>query len=166
MAGPSDATLAAIEILSPAEVVPRDAWPGRVWVFSDRAFQLDPLGTGISLGGDFSSWFRLTQGIRSYPVSVLPPETPTSLLVDVLGLLPGQRAGGRDPLGYWMQIDLIVRHPHIPPGYQLQRRLLPSGEYQYMLTNNQLFLPQIQRDLISAVGRRTASGIERTSLQP
>jgi hypothetical protein len=164
-AGPSNAAL-SIEALSPAEVVPRDNWPGRVWVFSDREFQLGPNDTGVSLGGDFSSWFRLSQGIRSYPVSVLPPETPTNVLSEVIGVMPGQQAAGRDPLAHWMQIDLLARRRDLQPGYEMRRRLLPSGEYQYMLTTNTLFLPHIERDLISGSGRRTASGLERAPHLP
>ena len=166
--GPRTATLASnashavVETLSPAEIVPRDEWPARAWLFSERPFQPGPHNEGITLGEE-SLWFDSARGVRSYPLSVRPPETPVNLLAEALGVSPAQQAGGRDPLGYWVQIDtarlrhlqreqpvLIELDSH---GFEMHRRLLPSGEYQYTLTRV-AFPMRFQPGLISGIGRR------------
>lgn len=140
------ASSAATETLPVTEVVPFHEWPQRVWYFRERRFAAEFL-PGVNVEGvtlaDGAAWVR---GPRSYPVSVLPPESPVAQLSDVLGMSPVQRSLQRDPLGYWMQIDTASLHepwrvwagpganrPWTGPGFEMRRRVLPSGEYQYTL---------------------------------
>lgn len=144
---PSAPASGAAETLPVGEIVPRDEWPGRVWYFSERRFQADITPDlyreGVTLGGD-TAWIDATSGRRTYPVSTLPPETPLSRLSEVLGTSPGQQAGRRDPLGYAMQIDLARLRNAMEvgqaligdAGFEMRRRLLPSGEYQYTLQSS------------------------------
>lgn len=142
---------AATESLPATQLVPRDEWPSRVWYFSDRHFEPEfwpgSNREGITLG-PHEAWIDTPHGQRTYPVSVLPPETPTRRLAEALGTSPMQQAGQRDPLGYAIQIDTAsLRHPWRPVGpqhairgpggdFELRRRLLPNGEYQYQMTSS------------------------------
>lgn len=145
-----DATGSTVaEALPATEVVPFHEWPARVWYFSERRFEAQFLAganqEGVMLA-DGAPWVR---GPRSYPVSVLPPESPVRQLSEVLGTSPVHQSSQRDPLGYWMQIDTAslqepwrvwaghaVDLPWRGPGVEMRRRVLPSGEYQYTLHSN------------------------------
>lgn len=136
------------ESLLAAEAVPRDEWPSRVWYFSERRFEAEfwpgSNRSGVTLDFD-SAWVDAATGVRTYPVSVLPPETPVSRLSEALGTSPVQQAGQRDPLSYALQIDMVhlreqwrqVGPHHVVTGpgagLELRRRVLPNGEYQYLL---------------------------------
>ncbi|PTR35261.1 hypothetical protein C8J98_101524 [Luteibacter sp. OK325] len=150
-----------------SELVPPDEWPDRMWYFSDRLFEREvwPLlnREGITLGHD-AAWVDTARGTRTYPVSVLPPEMPAARLSEALGTSPIQQAGQRDPLAYAMQIDTVhLRDPwrwvgphHAVPGpgasLELRRRLLPNGEYQYLLQSSQPI--RIYSEHIIDLGRR------------
>jgi hypothetical protein len=81
-------------------------------------------------------------------------------LSEALGVSPVHRAGQRDPLGYWVLIDItpresqrVGRHHVIPSwsfGFNVRRRLLPSGEYQYML--------QSERPIYVPIGEVVSTG--------
>jgi hypothetical protein len=151
------------EAIPAADVVPFHQWPERVWYFRERRFVAEFLPgenvEGITLA-DGAAWVR---GPSSYPVSVLPPESPVAQLSDVLGMSPVHRSSQRDPLGYWMQINTTsLRAPPRPewagsrtgpdPGFEIRRRILPSGEYQYTLHSNApIYIPSTH---IINVGRR------------
>jgi hypothetical protein len=138
------AASATNDVLPPTEVVPADEWPSRIWYYSER--QIEPetffaLGTeGVTLGR-WPVWIDEARGIRSQPVSTLPPETPVSQLGPALGASPVQQAGQRDPFGYSMLIDLARLRDALRAGravlgeadIELHRRLLPNGEYRYTL---------------------------------
>lgn len=159
----------AIETLRATEVVPLAEWPDRIWYFSERRFEprylRQLLREGIALDAP-PGWSGQPESLRSYPVTTLPPEVPGARLADVLGTSPGQQAGQRDPLGYWVQIDLTSarapRQPgaHEPPpwwrGVEMRRRVLPHGEYQYTLQSRwHLSIPTTD---IAGVGRRGERG--------
>ena len=136
------------ESLPATEVVPRNQWPDRIWYFSEREFEVEfwpgISREGVTLGHS-STWIDPANGLRTYPVTVLPPETPVNRLSEALGTSPVHQAGQRDPLGYSIQIDLSrLRDPWTPVGphhvvvgpgadLELRRRILPSGEFQYSL---------------------------------
>lgn len=158
---------ATTESLPATQLVPRDEWPSRVWYFSDRHFEPEfwpgSNREGITLG-PHEAWIDTPQGPRTYPVSVLPPETPTRRLAEALGTSPMQQAGQRDPLGYAIQIDTAsLRDPWRPVGnqhvvrgpggnFEMRRRLLPNGEYQYQLTSSDPI--RIPSNYIVNAGRR------------
>ncbi|MDQ0008983.1 hypothetical protein J2T07_001160 [Luteibacter jiangsuensis] len=162
------------EPLPATEVVPFHEWPQRVWYFRERRFTAEFL-PGVNVEGvtlaDGAAWVR---GPRSYPVSVLPPESPVRQLSEVLGMSPVHRSLQRDPLGYWMQIDTASLHepwrvwagpganpPWTGPGFEMRRRVLPSGEYQYTLHSHApIHIPSTH---IINVGRR---GERATPLGP
>lgn len=155
------------EGLPASELVPRDEWPNRIWYFSEWRFEPEfwPAANreGITLGHD-ASWVDSARGTRTYPVSVLPPEAPASRLSEALGTSPAQHTGGRDPLGYAMQIDMTrLRSPwrqvgphHAIPGpgayLEMRRRLLPNGEYQYFLQSSEPI--RVYAEDIVDLGRR------------
>jgi len=155
------------EAIPAADVVPFHQWPERVWYFRERRFVAEFLPgenvEGITLA-DGAAWVR---GPSSYPVSVLPPESPVAQLSDVLGMSPVHRSSQRDPLGYWMQINTTsLRAPPRPgwagprtgpgPGFEIRRRILPSGEYQYTLHSHApIYIPSAH---IINVGRRGELG--------
>jgi hypothetical protein len=98
-----------------------------------------------------------------------------NLLGEALGVSPVQQAGGRDPLGYWVQIDtarlrdlqrdqpvLIEADSH---GFDMHRRLLPSGEYQYTLSRL-AFPVRFQPGLISGIGRRIGGDATPLMVRP
>lgn len=161
--GNASADNAVTDLLPATEAVPPDEWPARVWYFSGRRFQRElrpgSSGEGVTLGRDTAAGAS-AEGTRTYPVSVLPPETPTSRLSEALGVSPVHRAGQRDPLGYWVLIDItpresqrVGRHHVIPSwsfGFNVRRRLLPSGEYQYML--------QSERPIYVPIGEVVSTG--------
>jgi hypothetical protein len=160
---------AVSEALSATELVPREEWPDRIWYFSERAFVTEswPVSgrEGVTLDGN-AAWFGNADGVHTYPVSVLPPETPVHRLDEALGTSRVQQVGQRDPLAYALQIDLRrFREPwqqvgrnHIVIGdsthVELRRRVLPDGEYQYLLQARQPV--RIPSTFIVNTGRRGA----------
>jgi hypothetical protein len=155
------------ESLPASEVVPRAEWPSRIWYFSDQRFEPEfwPGSNREGVTLDYAAaWVDLGSGLRTYPVSVLPPETPTARLAEALGTSPIQQAGQRDPLGYAMQIDMEpLRNPwqaagphHVVVGrgaeLELRRRVLANGEYQYLLQSMRPV--RIHSEHIIDVGRR------------
>jgi hypothetical protein len=173
-AGSSNADELAVESLPAAEVVPRDEWPARAWFFRERPFRQGAQSDGVTLREE-SVWSDPVRDMRSYPVSIRPPETPTNLLAEALGLSPVQQTGGRDPLGHWLQIDTArlrdmqrdvpILIEHDSHGFEMHRRLLPSGEYQYMLTRIG-FPMRFRPELISGSGRRIGDRAIVQPLQP
>jgi hypothetical protein len=144
---PIASTSGAITQASPAaEVVNWHEWPEKVWYFSESPFEPEfwPAANlrGVTLAQE-PIWAGVPDGPRTYPVSALPPETPPALLSDVLGTSPVHQTGRRDPLGYWLQIDMMrFHHRNVGDGrillepeapFQVRRRALPGGEYQYTL---------------------------------
>jgi hypothetical protein len=151
------------ETLPAGEIVPRDEWPSRVWYFSKQRFHAEFVPglyrEVVTLGGD-TAWMDATSGVRTYPVSVLPPETPLNRLSEALGTSPIQQAGRRDPLGYAMLIDMARLRDAMGvgqavmggPGFEMRRRVLPSGEYQYTLQSSRRV--RISTSYIISVSRR------------
>ncbi|WP_448096046.1 dermonecrotic toxin domain-containing protein [Luteibacter yeojuensis] len=161
----ASASGATTQVSPASEVLPWHDWPEKVWYFSERPFESEfwPAANqrGVTLMHG-SVWTGTPNGSRTYPVSALPPETPTARLSDVLGTSPVHQAGRRDPLGYWVQIDMMRFHHrdlgngHIllepEPSFQVHRRILPSGEYQYTLySERSLRIPSTH---ILSVGER------------
>lgn len=162
--------------LPEAELVPREEWPDRVWWFSDQRVEAEAWPgsgrQGVTLGND-AVWLGSADGLHTYPVSVLPPETPTGRLAEALGTSPVQQAGQRDALGYALQIDLTrLREPwrqvsrtHVVIGdgadFELYRRVLPNGEYRYTMQSGRPI--RIASTHITNAGRR---GEAPTALAP
>lgn len=154
------------QTLQATELVPADEWPSHVWYFSERNFQVETWPgyqrRGITLGA--SPWLDAAEGIRTYPVSVLPPETPAARLAEALGTSPIQQGALRDPLAYALHFDLgRFREPWQPAGrnhfvrtpdvdFELRRRRLPNGEFQYELQSSRPV--RIPSTHIVNVGRR------------
>ncbi|WP_156165887.1 hypothetical protein [Luteibacter rhizovicinus] len=164
-------TASPIEDLAATEIVPADQWPERMWYFSDRPFAAQVLPgqarQGVTLEGT-TGWLDDAAGARiyTYSLSALPPEMPTPRLSEVLGTSPLHQAGQRDPLGYALQIDTArIRDarawgdlPHGRRGelaFDMRRRVLPSGEYQYFLES--LVPLHVPSRYIVDTGRRGAS---------
>jgi hypothetical protein len=151
------------ETLPASEVVPPEEWPVRVWYFSERRFERELWpgsgGEGVTLR---SHRISLTNDQRMHPVSVLPPETPTGQLAEALGTSPAQQAVQRDPLGYWMEINMRYQAPrrvgphHFRPtwntGIEMRRRILPSGDYQYTLHSEGAI--QVPSTYVISIGQR------------
>ncbi|HVI56532.1 MAG TPA: DUF6543 domain-containing protein [Luteibacter sp.] len=151
------------ETLPLGELVPHDEWPRQVWYFSKHRFHTEFVPglhrEVVTLGGD-TALMDATSGLRTYPVSVLPPETPLNRLAEALGTSPIQQAGRRDPLGYAMLIDMARLRDATTagqavmggPGFELRRRILPNGEYQYTLQSSRRV--RIATSYIISVSRR------------
>jgi hypothetical protein len=162
---PSASSAMAAETLPVTEIVPRSEWPERMWYFSDRRFRPEYL-QGLRRDGvvwsSEGAWVDAATDIHTYPVSVLPPETPLSRLAEALGASPVQQAGQPDRMAYAMLIDMTrLRDPlQVQFGrfamremeLELHRRLLPNGEYQYTLRSfGRVHIPS---DYVVSVGRR------------
>lgn len=162
---------APVENLPMMEIVPPEQWPERMWYFSERPFAAEwlpgPARQGVTLEGT-TGWLDDVAGVRTYTysLSALPPEMPTQRLSEVLGTSPVHQAGQRDPLGYALQIDTarireartwentpLGRHGDLD--FDMRRRVLPSGEYQYVL--HSLVPLRLPSRYLIDTGRRGAS---------
>jgi hypothetical protein len=151
------------ETLPASEIVPHDEWPARVWYFSERRFERE-IWPGSGREGVTLRSHRIssTSGQHTYPVSVLPPETPTGQLAEALGTSPVHQTAQRDPFGYWMEINMRYQQPqrqgphHIRPSWnmmlEMHRRILPNGDYQYTLQNHEAI--RVPSTYVISTGRR------------
>jgi hypothetical protein len=154
------------ETLPATEVVPLAEWPDRMWYFSETRFEAEfwpgSSREGVTLG-DASNWLGHADGVHTQTVTALPPETPLNRLSESVGTSPTHQIGQRDPLGYAMQIDMGrlrdalawgIAHntQRWQPGFEMRRRLLSNGEYQYVLQSTQPI--RIHSAYILGVGRR------------
>ena len=158
---------AVTETLPTTEVVPLAEWPDRVWYFNDSRFEAEfwpgSNRSGVTLE-TASPWLDYADGSHTHSVTVLPPETPLNRLSESIGTSPAHQTGRRDPLGYAMEIDMDrlrdaqsrddALHTHRwHPAFELRRRVLSNGEYQYVLRSVQPI--RIHSAYIRGVGRRS-----------
>ncbi|UPG94852.1 hypothetical protein [Luteibacter aegosomatissinici] len=131
---PTEAADPALQSLGrAAEFIEPDDWPDRLWVYTDQrpARRLGSQGQELVIR---PAPGESLQAFHNYRVTTLPPGTPRAQLEEVLGVTPGHRLGGRDPLAYWVQIDTrYMRDAFRRPNHALDRRQLASGEYAYTL---------------------------------
>lgn len=126
-------------------------WPRRFWVYT-----AETPAQALGVSGN-TEWLvrgpsRHFYDPGEFRVTALPPETPRAQLDDVLGTGAAVRAGARDPMGHWIEVDSrYMRQAYWRTEHRMERRLLASGEYAYTLRTR-------RRDLNLPVEFTRASG--------